>query len=158
MSSFFPLLAFTGTDEAARAQTRLAAVEPLIESLGHLYELASMAPVGSTDPMITPEILAVLTSVIDNQKASVTAYLAALQDPGSLQPIDRAAATEGIQRMKEAKEVLGHLQRAIPALGAAVLTDEDGNVLVSLTAAQKTKIDTDIDRAVTKLADTVAGV
>ena len=100
--------------QTARAQARLAAVEPLIANVGSLYELIA------NGALTDPEVIAVFTAVIADQKATITSYLTALTDAGDPNPLDQPAATVGRLRIEQAKGVLSHLQRALPALSAPI--------------------------------------
>ena len=141
-------MAFT-PDQTTRAQARLAAIEPLIANVGSLYELVA------TGAVTDPELIAVFTAVIADQKATITAYLAALTDAGDPKPLDQATATAGRLRIEQAKGILGHLQRALPALSAPVATNDDGDTIAQLTTDQRDAIATDIDTAVAKLTATI---
>jgi hypothetical protein len=135
--------------QTTRAQARLAAVEPLIANVGSLYELVA------TGTVTDPEVIAVFTTVIADQKATITAYLAALTATGDPKPLDQAAATVGRLRIEQAKGVLSHLQRALPALSAPIAANEDGDTIAQITTGQRSAIATDIDRAVAKLTATI---
>ncbi len=136
-------------EQTTRAQARLAAVEPLIANVGSLYELVA------TGAVKDPHLLAVFTAVIADQKATIAAYLTALTDAGDPEPIDQATATLGRLRIEQAKAILGHLQRALPALSAPIAANEDGDTIAQLTTPQRAAIATDIDRAVAKLTATI---
>lgn len=146
---FIELAGFTGTAEATRAQARLYAVKPLIDGLGALYTLIASLHV------VDPEAVAVLTLIIDNHKASIAAYLTGLNDVGRA-PLDQAAAERGRTQIKTAKVVLEHLQSALPAMAAPVVSDEEGKAVVALTTSQRAKIEADITRAVNKLASLIS--
>ena len=135
--------------QTARAQARLAAVEPLIANVGSLYELIA------NGALTDPEVIAVFTAVIAAQKATITSYLTALTDAGDPKPLDQPAATVGRLRIEQAKVVLSHLQRALPALSAPIAANEDGVTIAQITTAQRDAIAADIDRAVTKLTATI---
>ncbi len=148
--SFEALVTLTGTDGEKRAQVRLAVVEHLVTCLDTLYYLIS------ADAITDPEALAVITNIIADQKADIATYLAGLEDIGSVTPIDQAGAVQGHSETQVAKTILASLQECYPALDASVVVDEDEQEVVALTAAQRTSIETDIDRAVTKLDTTIA--
>ncbi len=135
--------------QTTRAQARLAAVEPLIANVGSLYEMIA------TGALTDPEVIAVFTAVIADQKATITAYLTALTDAGDPAPIDQATATVGRLRIEQAKGVLSHLQRALPALSAPIATNEEDATIAQLTTGQRNAIAADIDRAVAKLTATI---
>ena len=141
-------MAFT-PQQTTRAQARLAAVEPLIANVGSLYELIA------NGALTDPEVIAVFTAVIADQKATITDYLAALTDAGDPKPLDQPAATVGRLRIEQAKGVLSHLQRALPALSAPIAANEDGVTIAQITTAQRDAIAADIDRAVAKLTATI---
>ena len=135
--------------QTARAQARLAAVEPLIANVGSLYELIA------NGALTDPEVIAVFTAAIADQKATITSYLTALTDAGDPKPLDQPAATVGRLRIEQAKVVLSHLQRALPAPSAPIAANEDGVTIAQITTAQRDAIAADIDRAVTKLTATI---
>lgn len=135
--------------QTTRAQARLAAVEPLIANVGSLYELIA------TGALTDPEVIAVFTTVIADQKATITAYLTALTDAGDPNPLDQPTATVGRLRLEQVKGVLSHLQRALPALSAPIAANEDGTTIAQITTAQRDAIAADIDRAVAKLTATI---
>jgi len=136
-------------EEIRRAQARLAVVEHLLVNIGSLYETVA------TGAIADPEVLAVFTDTIAEEKAGVLALLDGLTAAGAAKPIDKVAATNGRMRVEQAKGVLGYLMRTLPALLAPLHTDEDGNTVAALTAGQETALGADVDRAVAKLRDAV---
>jgi hypothetical protein len=135
--------------EIKRAQARLAVVEHLLANLGSMYDLVA------TGTLTDPELLAVFTSVIADEKEDILALLTSLNDPGADAPIDQPAAIQGRLRIEQAKTVLGYLNRTLSALLAPAHTDEDGNTIADLTTEQRDALTTDLARAIAKLRQAV---
>lgn len=136
--------------QISRSQARLAVVEHLLVNLGSLYEVIA------TGTVAEPQLLAVFTTVIEDEKADIDRLLTSLDTPGSDSPIDQPAATQGRLRIEQAKAVLSYLQHTLPRLATALHTDEDGRSVADLTTEQREALGADIARAIAKLQQAIA--